>query len=481
MSGEKVSYVRIEQREERRLREMETHFRAVQRDLPQRLKDLQREIQDEAKRQQNRIDERFSSLKQTTDKLRSDMAKAERLNQQRLRETFEKAQREYTNLVSQERAARLQQAAVMRNEYQSLISEERTERQRQIGELQTRVGHIESREAALQEMAEAWFADLRLLQEEIEKLPHRRFAPGRMSRINALIEQGISNLKNGASQAALVNGQNCYLDLIELRSEVMLQEQLFEQAYQQAWREVKTLTEEINAHRHAMLYQNTDEEVEFEVDFWSEGELSQIRQQVAELERQLEEKKDVLTIEQVNAVENLVVDLRAQMLKAVETAKMSILNSQNCFEVSQIVEETLKAEGFQVTDAVFEGEDQRRAYALKMRNYGGDEVVTIITPSSTQEMEYTMQMNFFDRKQDEEMRLSFARAVTEKLSEAGLQVTAPQKVREPAEPRRETLDFESFRKRRPASQAKNQRGSASEAKPDTVREQIKIIENKQAS
>lgn len=478
MSGEKISYVRIPQREERRLREMEKHFRAVQSDLPERLRTLQREMEAQTERQRARMDERFNGLKQTTDKLKSDMARAERLNQQRLRETFEKAQREYTNLVSQERAERLQQAAAMRREYQSLIEDERIERQQQISELQSRVGSIEARENALQEMAESWLGDLRLLQEEVEKLPHQRFAPGRMNRIKALIEQGASNLKYGASEAALVNAQNCYLDLIELRAEVISREQAFEYAYQKAWQEVKTLIEEINVHRNIMLEQHSEKDAEFEVDFWSRGRFSEIKERVNELERRLENEKENLTIEQVQAIEGEVDTLRGEMLAAVEKAKIAIINSQTCYEVSDIVEETLKEQGFEITDAVYEGEDQRGAYAMKMQNLGGDEVVTIITPSNEREMEYTLQMNFFDRKQDENVRLSFARAVNERLNQAGLSVSFPEKTREVSEPNRETLDFERFSQTHPASVAQKQfvERKSVETERQIVEEHVPVIE-----
>jgi predicted outer membrane protein len=432
MSGEKVTYVQMEEREARRLREMETHFSAVQRDLPERLRKIQSDMSAEIARQNSRLEQRWQQFQSTTDKLRSDMATLERRSQQRLQEGLARARTEYTDMIAQER----------------------TERQQQVAELRERVGVIESREVELRQMAEAWLQDLRILREEVEGIPHRRFAPGRMERIDGMIEQCALNLQNGASQTALGNAQDSYFELVEVRAEVLFREQEFETEYLRALQSVRSLIEEVRAHRQAVIPGDgqESEDIEVDVDFWSRGRLTQLSEQVRAVEARLESEKETLRLEQVRQLDEDVVALRQQLPEAVDAARRTIINSQACFNVAQTVADVMSEQGYSVEDGVYEGEDQRGAYAIKMRNRGGDEFVTIVTPSREQELAYSTQMNFYDRNQDEAMRHSFADAVYQGLNGVGLQATPPQETLGIGQQNVEARDLERFRRRQPQGQ-----------------------------
>jgi hypothetical protein len=447
MSGSKVTYVTMDQREAQRLRQMDTHFSAVQRDLPQRLRQIENGMRGELDSQRRRAEQRWKEFERVSRDLRGELAAAEQRNQERLRKGLDRLRAEYTESLSQEREERGRQAEHMRREYHTLVDEERAARQQQVSELSGRIGRMEHQEATLHQMAEAWLQDLRTLRQEVDKLPHQRFAPGRMARLSAMIEQGESNLRSGASQAAMVNAQNCYLDLVELRADVLYQEQLFEQAYLQATQAVKALLEEINAHRIGTAFADTPQAFDFEVDFWSEGKLSSAAGSLKALELKLENEKETLTLKQVQALEEESVRLRGEMLAAVEQAKVAIINGQACYNVSQVVERVLQGQGFSVDDGVYEGKDQRGAYALKMTNRSGDEVVTIVTPSKEEELAYKLEMNFFDQSRDEALRRSFAGAVYEGLQGAGLKATPPTSVRGVDEPNEEVRNLERFSRR----------------------------------
>lgn len=448
MSGSKATYVTMEQRRAQRLLEMETHFRAVQQDLPERLRQLQQEMQTELGSQRRRMDQRWRDMQAVTNKLSKEIAAAERRSQESLQKGLENLRVQTEAAIANERADRLQQATDMRVEYYSLVNEERVERQRQFDQLQDQVDRIEGREQHRYEMAKAWLEDLRKLQAVVATLPHERFAPGRMARIMTMIDQGENNLKLGASEAALVNAQNCYLDLTELRAEVLYKEQIFEQAFLEAMTAVKALLVEVNAHRTATAHPGTPDEFSFEVDYWSKGKLTQVSNDLESLEQRLATEKDTLSLDEVQALSADVARHRDELLAAVESAKIAIVNGQACYNVSQIVENVLEEQGFHVNDGVYEGEDQRAAYALKMSNRNGDEVVTIVTPSPDRELEYKLEMNFFDRSRDEATRRVFASAVYEGLQKAGLQAQPLSSVRGVDEPNETVRDFEKFRTRK---------------------------------
>lgn len=451
MSGRKETYVTIPDREARRLREQEAKLRIVQSDLPQRLADIRESTLAEVRRQSARIDQRLDQVQEATNRLQSDLADLERESQRRLREGLAAARTEYTNLVSQERLERLQHEAQMRQEYNSLIAQERAEREKQINQLQSRVGQIEDREDRLQQRAAAWLQDLRILQESVDKLPHQRFAPGSMARINGHIDQAELNLRNEASQAALGQAQNAYFELIELRSEVLFREQEFEVAYLHALERVRSLIEEVEQNRQGVIPsdQSEQQDIEVDVDFWSRGRLSRIKDRLREIEQSLEKDKETLTLDQVTQKEEEAASLRPQLVEAVEAARLGIINSQACYNVAEIIAEVMEEQGYSVEQGTYEGEDQREAYAIKLRNLGGDEFVSIVTPSAEQELAYSTEMNFFDRNQDETMRQSFAQAVYEGLNHRGLQASPPRETLGVHEDNEQVRNLEQFQQRRP--------------------------------
>lgn len=451
MSGRKETYVSIPSSEARRFREQAEKLRIVQNDLPQRLADIRASTLAEVRRQTARIDVRLDQMQATTNRLQSDLVELERDSQRRLRAGLDAARHEYTTLISEERAERLEHEARMRQEYNSLIAQERAERERQISELQSRVGQIEGREERLQQRAAAWLQDLRILQESVDELPHLRFSPGSMARINGHIEQAEQNLRNEASQAALSQAQAAYFQLIELRSEVLFKEQEFETAYARAVEAVRLLLEEVAQNRQGVVPGDQAEQpdIQVDIDFWSRGHLSRIQDRLREIEKTLETDRSTLTLDQVRQLEEEAASLKPQLVATVEEARLAIINSQACFNVAEIIADVMEEQGYSVEQGTYEGEDQREAYAIKMRNLGGDEFVSIITPSSDQELGYSTEMNFYDRNQDETMRQSFAQAVYEGLNHHGLQASVPQETLGIHENNEQARDLEQFQQRKP--------------------------------
>jgi len=367
----------------------------------------------------------------------------------------EEMRAEYTGMIDRERKERERRLREIRAEYTSMIEQERQERQRQIGQLHSRLSSLEHNETVRQRLAEEWLDNVRTLQREIDRLPHQRFAPGRMERVVRLLERAESNLRSGATQTALGDAQDAYEELNELRAEVLFQEQLFEYTYAQALASVRSLIEEVRANSQARV--GADQSIEVNVDFWSRGQLSRMQDRLVEAENHLEKDKDWLSLDEVRQLDNEAARLREMLPAAVYAARLNIINSQICYNVAEVVSGVMAEQGYEVIEGVYEGEDQRGAYAVKLQNRGGDEVVSIVTPSGTQELGYNLQMNFYDRSRDETARLHFANAVYEELNQLGLQATAPRTTLGPEQVNEEARDLESFRQRQTQLQSSARR------------------------
>ncbi|MEZ4524904.1 MAG: hypothetical protein R2941_03175 [Desulfobacterales bacterium] len=68
------------------------------------------------------------------------------------------------------------------------------------------------------------------------------------------------------------------------------------------------------------------------------------------------------------------------MPEIVEHARQNILASQLRSNIAELAAGAFQREGFAVEDAAYEGNDERNAYVVKMKNRAGSEVVTVISP-----------------------------------------------------------------------------------------------------
>ena len=230
-------------------------------------------------------------------------------------------------------------------------------------------------------------ADVETVWEQINRdYQHERFAPGKLADLRRGLEMARSNIQSGVNEAAIANAQQTYLDLADLRLELEQKEQEWQLLYNSAWEDLRSLIAEVQANRECEIEVGKDSETEkfkFEVDYWVDGRLSKYEEQLAELESRLKAGELTLSTEQVIQLGAEITALQPTLGEIVEQAKLAILGSQLRAEIADRVVEVLDSLGYTLVnsdDAVYEGDDERNAYVVKVKNIAGDEVVTVISP-----------------------------------------------------------------------------------------------------
>lgn len=466
MSGEKRRYVSVEEQELRRLREQESRLRSVQRDLPERLNAVREEARREFQQRLAPLEQRAQQQERQAQQLKSSLANLERDTQKRLqqqRQEFQSAvreaetrqqqtlQRETSRLESamqqgfqEQRTEYLRITAQQRQEYTRLITqqdqkftqllaEERQAReqgqqilQQQIEQIATDITQEKQRKAQL---AQDLLTDVNTIWQQIDRdYQHQRFAPGRLADLRRGLEMAQANIEAGVSEAAIATTQQTYLDLADLRLELEQKEQEWLLLYQAALEDLQSLITEVQANRQCQIEIGQGDEAEIfklEVDYWVNGRLSEYEQQLDELEAKLEAEALTLTTEQVKELGKKISSLQPVLGEIVEQAKLSILGSQLRVEIADKVVEVLENLGYTLVnaeaDAVYEGNDQRNAYVVKVKNIAGDEVVTVISP----EKEFganSISINTFSQTLvDEKATQQNAQAIFESLQAEGVE------------------------------------------------------------
>ncbi|MDE5084099.1 MAG: hypothetical protein O4859_23905, partial [Trichodesmium sp. St18_bin1] len=403
MSGEKCKYVRVEEQELRRLREQESRLRSVQNDLPERLNAVREQARQEFQQRLAPLENRARQQEQETQKLKSGLKDLEKQTQKRLqrqreefqtavkesesrqkqalqRETnrlesamaqgFESQRREYLQITQQQRQEYIQLLEHQDTKFTQLIDEERQARQEQIKQV---VANIQEERERKAQLATDMLADVETVWEQINRdYQHERFAPGKLADLRRGLEMARSNIQSGVNEAAIANAQQTYLDLADLRLELEQKEQEWQLLYNSAWEDLRSLIAEVQANRECEIEVGKDSETEkfkFEVDYWVDGRLSKYEEQLAELESRLKAGELTLSTEQVIQLGAEITALQPTLGEIVEQAKLAILGSQLRAEIADRVVEVLDSLGYTLVnsdDAVYEGDDERNAYVVKV-------------------------------------------------------------------------------------------------------------------
>lgn len=463
MSGEKRRYVSVEEQELRRLKEQESRLRSVQQDLPERLNAVREQARREFQQRLAPLEQRAQQQEKETQKLRSNLADLEkdtqkRLQQQRqefqtavresenrqkqalqretsrlesaMRQGFEQQRSEYLRITSEQRQEYTRLIAQQDQKFTQLIAQERQILQQQINQIVTDKAQEEQRKAKI---AEDLLADVETICSQINRdYQHQRFAPGCLADLHRGLEMARNNIQAGFPEAAIANAQRTYLKLADLRLELEQKEQEWLLFYNAALEDLKILITEVQANRECEIevgQGNEAEKFKLEVDYWVNGRLSQYEQQLNEFESQLKAGESTLTTEQVKQLGEKITALQPILGEIVEQAKLAILGSQLRVEIADKVVEVLESLGYTLvnpnSDAIYEGDDQRNSYVVKVKNIAGDEVVTVISPEKEFGSNSVSINSFSETIVDEKAAQQNSKAIFDALSEEGVQGDSP--------------------------------------------------------
>ncbi len=461
MSCEKRRYVRVQEQELRRLREQESRLRSVQQDLPERLNAVTEEAQREFQQRLAPLEQRASRHEQEAQKLKTSLKDLEtdttrRLQQQRqefqtavreaehrqqqetnslefaMRQGFEQQRSEYLRITTEQKQEYTRLIAHQDKKFTQLLEQERRSRewgqqilQQQIDQV---VENIEQERQRKVQLAQDLLADVEVIWEQINRdYQHQRFAPGRLVDLPRGLDMARSNIQAGLSEAAISSAQQTYLQLTDLRIELEQKEQEWLLLYNAALSDLKSLITEVQANRQCEVEVGQSDEAQkfkLEVDYWVNGRLTLHEQQLSQLELQLKAGESTLTTEQVKELGEKITSLQPTLGEIVEQAKLAILSSQLRAEIADRVVDVLDSLGYTLVnpkeDAVYEGDDQRQAYVVKVKNIAGDEVVTVISPEKEFGVNSVSINSFSPSLVDENATEQNAKAIFDLLEEEGV-------------------------------------------------------------
>lgn len=423
MSGEKRTYVSVEDQELRRLREQESRLRTLNQDLPERLEEVRQQAEREMRNRLAPIEKRQREYESTVNNLQSELGDLERETQQRL----VRQQKEFTGRLDSQRG---EYTGLIREQGERLttaINTERQERQLDVKRLNNQLEAIANDASRKKDIARSFIVDLDTVVREVDRLPHRRFSPGGMDAVNRRVNDARHNLQANMAEAALSTAQDAYWEVADLRIIVIEKEKEFMIIHEAALSEARALLAEARANRRLQVEgDDQNKAFEAEVDHWTRGELKAHESLVDGKIHQLENGVETLTTDEARAILAELDELKPRIFEIVDHARQNILASQLRVEIAERAASALAAQLFDVVDATYEGDDERNSFVVKVRNRAGTEVVTVIAPVEGEYGKNEVSIHSFDQTYvDDSVRQQRAQELVTAINGDGFQAATP--------------------------------------------------------
>jgi hypothetical protein len=449
MSGTKR--VTVDQGAWQQAQQAAARLRQVNSELPGMIESLRREQEAAAERittqvraRQDAFERQLAGLSEQTrrieaetsrriraraDQLRGQMRNALDAARQQTRASLEEQEQRFQDELARERQDRLEETRVLREGLQA-----------------TR----QDRERALVSAA-ALAADSRQLRDAIDRtLPHQRFAPGRLTDLSRRLELAEDNIAQGFGESALSQAQTLFMDLGDLRAEVELRDQEWQVAQVAASSAITVLQEQIRLSTRPEVIGEDGSPVEgatLDVDFWSEGELADLRVAAEALAGRVTAEDNPPTLADLRQMTDRdVPELDGRLTEIVARAQARLWASQVRANLAELVVTTLEEStgySWEEGQALYASGDQRRAFYSKLRHLDDSEIVVEVAPDEDGKSCVLRILSYDRGLPDEEERVRRAHAVVDRLREQGLEVGVPTAEAEAPDPG--LTDFDRLR------------------------------------
>ncbi|TDB83707.1 hypothetical protein E1264_27330 [Actinomadura sp. KC216] len=309
------------------------------------------------------------------------------------------------------------------------IARERAQRRRQIADLDARVTDLAEGRDRATARAMAMFEDARTMAAAIRELPHERFAPGRLERLEQRLMQTAGTL--GEQEPAFMLGlvQALYFDLSDLRVEVEDAELEWNRVRFAALEALRAADAAVESNARIPMHGVDGAElpgIVLDVDFWTDGDLIGFLDRLREEAGVVVAEDCPLTADELRAIaESTGSDCERRLTELLERAHVRALASQARANTAELAVAAFEQQGYELEEEVWEGQDFRGAHYSKLVSLAGNsEIVVEVAPDGDGGM--AIKLLSYDADPAEDRRTRRTQTMLEMLRDSGVPVGAPQ-------------------------------------------------------
>ncbi|WP_206505542.1 hypothetical protein [Streptomyces chrestomyceticus] len=385
MSGRKR--IQVDESEWFRIQREASRQKDVLRKVPSMIREIRRQTHDDLERVFGVMEDRQRSVEQVVEGLSEQTRRLETETQQRLRAQARRMAEDLRATTEELRGDMRRQLDDQQRRLRSEIAAEREQRRADIRRLNTELGElVQDREHAAV-VARAALSDARAMHGLIlGTLPHERYAPGRLRSLEATLDRAGDNIAQGRFDAALATAQAAYQELSELRLELEHREREREVLRAQARGElllVHLLIEDSAMQNVRDEHGEVLDGYDLDVDYWTHGEFTALRQETEELQRRVEDDERPLSADELRELlEHRAPALQERLTRLVERAGGRQLASQQRVNLAETVVRTLESmTAYELDATTYLGGDQRDSFFARLVHGNRNAIVVEVAPA----------------------------------------------------------------------------------------------------
>jgi hypothetical protein len=281
------------------------------------------------------------------------------------------------------------------------IQENQRKNQEEMARLSSAMWRSEQSAAHKQAAAVEWIETIQALTSFLEQnYACEFFLPGALPEIARSVEQAQANLQAGFFESVIVGAQQVFFRLSDMRLELEQLHSRWQMLLLASWETANQILSHAVASEHVQAHDLDGSPLPFtiQVDFWTQGRLSDMVGRLTELLDVLSAPVPSFSLETLEQWrENLLPAFYQELGEIILDARISALNSQLRINIADLVVQALRKQGFALDASSYAAMDERQEYQARLVNAGGSEVMVHVTPTGQALGENELQLESFDR------------------------------------------------------------------------------------
>ena len=336
---------------------------ALRAQLQQTIRDSNARIQEESRKNEQNIREMHQSFSEALDQTRLNVAEVLDVNNRRI----ENAMRQNNQMMESE----------IRN-LERRLNEDMHEIQSQLNMIESLVNNAAHNQAVLLEMAHEYgsTADMVIL------------CPGRLNHVLQVFQSYQSEIKDAEripenSATARREARQALEEAFQLREDVIRAEQEWRLHFEATRQMLDVAAAQLEASSEIVLHEDLQDgiDVSVDTDTWTAGDLTALRERLASLDEQLTNSEE-LDVTGLDRIQSAGMQISREIDDTSMFAVEAFYASQDRVDIAQNIACQLSDMGLTIVDHSYQGNDQRAAHRLHLRNnVTGFEIVITQTPT----------------------------------------------------------------------------------------------------
>ncbi len=285
--------------------------------------------------------------------------------------------------------------------------------------------NIQAKDNNHRKQAEFWISQTEIFFTDIEQYRHNFFAPNRLQKLKIELAQTSSDMQREAFQSAIASARNVFNQAAELKEMVVNAEMewnFYYKKFQEALAGARSNLDYSKTMQFTFATEDGDETVDANINYWTEKALDRIEEKLAQIEQSAIKSNEIST-DKLKEMTEALKQINAEMEIAETKAKESFVSSQLRAQMASKLGEVLINRGWTCDGGTYEGGEYNGKFHVKLSDVKGNEIVAVISPDEN--MANNIEINFFNKDNDEKFRQTHLESIRNSLKESGLNIGEP--------------------------------------------------------